>query len=95
MVILTESSPTFFFQIYDLPSDPILLILVSSDHKTPFQSPNIQFSWYLQKKLGALACGHFEKISVRTTIFITLWKLFVWMNSWLFEVWQDQEKYFW
>ena len=62
MVILTESSPTFFFQKYDLPSDPILLILVSSDHKTPFQSPNIQFSWYLQKKLGALACGHFEKI---------------------------------
>ena len=33
----------------DLPSDPILLILVSSDHNTPFQSPNIQFSWYLQK----------------------------------------------
>ena len=51
MVILTESSPTFFFQKYDLPSDPILLILVSSDHKTPFQSPNIQFSWYLQKKI--------------------------------------------
>ena len=34
-----ESSPPFFFQKYDLPSD----------HNTPFQSPNIEFSWYLQK----------------------------------------------
>ena len=33
----------------DLPPDPILLILVPSDHNTPFQSPNVQFSWYLQK----------------------------------------------
>ena len=44
-----ESSPPFFFQKYDLPSDLILLILVPSDHNTPFQSPNIEFSWYLQK----------------------------------------------
>ena len=34
------------FGVYTLPSDPILLILVSSDHMTLFQSATVQFSWY-------------------------------------------------
>ena len=42
-VILTESSPPFFFKKYDLPSDPILLILVPSDHYNPSSPPMYSF----------------------------------------------------
>src|SRR6266478_637483 len=47
VVVLSDSGSPFFFQVYALPSDPILLILVSSDHKILFQSSTVQFSWYL------------------------------------------------
>ena len=49
MVILTESSPPFFFQKYDLPSDPILLILVPSDHNTPSNPPIYSFHGICKK----------------------------------------------
>src|SRR6202011_5681701 len=47
VVVLSESGSPLFFQVYVLPSDPILLILVSSDHKIFFQSSTVQFSCYL------------------------------------------------
>src|SRR3979490_2917834 len=34
------------FQTYTIPSDPILLIFVSSVHNTLFQCSKVQFSWY-------------------------------------------------
>ena len=88
MVILTESSHPFFFQKYDLPSDPILLILVSSDHNTHFQSPNIQFSWYLQK-LGCSSlwpvwedfCQDYHPYNIMKVVclsaFLTVWGVIV------------------
>jgi len=45
-----EISPSpFFFHTYSCPSDPILLILVSSDHITLLQSSTVQ-CWYLRAK---------------------------------------------
>ncbi len=46
VVVLSESGSPFLFQVYTFPSDPILFIFVSSDHKTLFQSSTVQFWWY-------------------------------------------------
>ena len=46
VVVLSESGSPFSFQVYTLPSDPILLIFVSSDHRTLFQSSTVQFSCF-------------------------------------------------
>ena len=46
VVVLSESGSPLCFQVYTLPSDPILFIFVSSDHKTLFQSSTVQFLWY-------------------------------------------------
>src|SRR5271156_912044 len=45
VVVLSESGVPFSFQVYTLPSDPILLIFVLSDHRTLFQSSTVQFFW--------------------------------------------------
>src|SRR5277367_5172447 len=38
---------SLFLPSVNLPSDPILLIFVSSDHNTLLKSSTVQFSWYL------------------------------------------------
>jgi len=45
-VVQSDCGSPHFFQTYTFPSDPILLIFVSSVHNTLFQSSIVQFSWY-------------------------------------------------
>ena len=47
VVVQSDNGSPYCFQTYTLPSDPMKLILVSSDHNTLFQSSTVQFSWYL------------------------------------------------
>src|SRR3979490_1913336 len=46
VVVLSDTGSPCCFQTYTFPSDPILLIFVSSVHNTLFQSSKVQFSWY-------------------------------------------------
>ena len=46
VVVLSKSGVPLSFQLYTLPFDPILLIFVSSDHRTLFQSSTVQFSYF-------------------------------------------------
>ena len=69
-VILSESASPAFFHTYWCPSDPILLILVSSDNKSFFQSSTVQF-WYLRAKLNmAFLCQALSKGFASTTALI-------------------------
>ena len=46
VVVLSDTGSPCCFQTYTFPSDPILLIFVSSVHNTFFQSSTVQFPWY-------------------------------------------------
>src|SRR5215471_15153630 len=50
-----KPSPAFF-QTHTLPSDPSLLILVSSDHTTVFQSSTVQSRCFRAKSILSLLC---------------------------------------
>src|SRR5437588_3232371 len=79
---LAFSPSPLFFHTYSCPSDPILLILVSSDHITLFQSSTVQ-CWYLRAKANLLLLlplesrgfffftTAFNEASLR--IFLTVW----------------------
>src|SRR6267154_588040 len=51
VVVRSEMDSPFCFHTYNFPSDPILFIFVSSDHKTLFQSSTVQFSCLFAKPL--------------------------------------------
>src|SRR5882762_480171 len=44
VVVRSDTGSPHCFQMYTLPSDPMQLISVSSDHSTLFQSSTVQFS---------------------------------------------------
>ena len=46
VIVWSDINSPHCFQTYTFPSDPILLIFVSSNHNTLFQSSTVQFSWY-------------------------------------------------
>ena len=55
-IVLSESNSPFFFQTHFLPSDQNLLILVSSDHKTLFQSYTVHSPYFKAKLSLSLLC---------------------------------------
>ena len=82
VVVLSESGAPFSFQVYTLPSDPILLIFVSYDHRTLFQSSTVQVSsfwenlrWFCQ--WACLSSGHYclttEWKFLCLSAFLTVW----------------------
>ena len=80
VVVLSESGVPFSF--YTLPSDPILLIFISSDHRTLFQSSTVQFScfwanlrqfcWWVCLNSGCF-CLTTEWKFLSLSAFLTVW----------------------
>jgi len=64
-----------FFHTYTFPSDPILFILVSSVHKTLFQSSNVQFSCHFA---NSSCFWQWVFFNMGTFFFVADWKPLSW-----------------
>ena len=71
VVVWSDKGSPLVFHTYTFPSDPILLILVSSQHNTLFQSSTVQFSWSLANLSLHCRC---VALSIGTFFFVAEWR---------------------